>query len=117
MSFSHRARRKMAMLKYASPCRSNPLVPHGLTQYQPGPPPCEVFILAGLPELAVESWRGDFERVARGEQILNVQDRAHLLADQFAVAVRHAAGLVNINPEQLIRPATLQLDVHEEEPF
>ena len=64
-------------------------------------PPGEAFEFAGLGQLAIQARRTDFQNVMRsGNQILNVQQHAQLLAHGLAIAVADAFGLIDEDPQK-----------------
>src|SRR5215813_9136567 len=76
--------------------------------------PLKILVFEQLP---LHAGRADLERVGPGHNVLHVQNRTHLLRDQFAVAMGDAFGLVDGNSQKPVPSAAFQLDFNNLDSF
>ena len=110
---SPRSRRTRPSSNPARRAFDNPLFSDRLAQDQARAPPGEIGEVAGLDELPIKSRRRNLQHIAPRDRVFDVQNRAQLLAHQLAVGVRNSLALIDVNPQERIRSATLQLHIDQ----
>ena len=71
-------------------------------------------IVLRFEELPFYSGGTHFERIAAaGYNVFDIQDSAHLLGDQLAIAMRDTFGFVDRDADKPVRPAALDFDLDQ----
>jgi hypothetical protein len=68
-----------------------------------------------LAQPSIETRRRHLEHVAARQRILDIEERADLLANELAIVERHSALAVDEQPQQAAPPA-VRIDIRELEP-
>src|SRR5262249_49616590 len=86
-------------------------------RFQLDPAPGKPLVICALVQTPLDAWRRNLEDVPVGNQIIDVQQRSHLLTHDLAIAVIDTPGLVDVNPQNEIVPRAYGLPVNYLEPF
>ena len=80
---------------------------------EPNPAAREPLVIRRLIKRPLDARRRDFENICRWNKILDVDKRFDLFANVLAIAVRHAAGFIDIYSEQQTSWRTDQVPVDQ----
>src|SRR5262249_31748958 len=71
----------------------------------------ETRIVAFLFQLPIQTRRGNFQRIREWNQVLYIENRPHLFADQLAVPMGYPSRFINENSQDRILASTFKLHV------
>ena len=90
---------------------------NGFRGLHPHQPPQKLLIIRFFVKLPIEPRRGDLKLDLARDDILDVEEAAHLLRDQLAIAERHSTLFVDVDPQEETSPLPVIVDMHQFQPL